>query len=107
MSTTPRPAEAQFFKPNQAMLPDGPARPAEVVAAGQRNRIAQQAMNASRDLKDALVMCRQLDKTGNFDGGLDHVLATWAQVNVTMEKLRVAGITFLAMVDDLEGQDAA
>lgn len=107
MSRDPRLPEAQFFQPNQAMLPEGPARPAEVVAASKRNVIAQRAVNASRDLKDALVVMRQLDRTGNFDAALDNALQVQARMNAAMEQLRIAGITFLAEFDGLDSENAA
>lgn len=104
MSTTSRLPEAKYFQPNPELLPVGPARIAESSEARKRRQVAQHAVNASRDLKDALVVCQQLDRTGNFDGGFDHALQVWDRVNRTMERFRVAGITFLA---DFDSEDAA
>lgn len=97
--------DAQYFKSNQALLPAGPARTAELAAVDNRRRVYQQAVAASREVKDALLMCQQLDKTGNFDGGLDHALRVWVRLNQVMEKFRVQGITFLADFDEVD--DAA
>lgn len=102
MSPANRDLDAQYFQSNTSLLPSGPARVAEMGEVRIRRQIAQQAIAASRDLKEALVILQQVDKTGNFDGGLDHALQVWGRVNTTMEKLRVKGITFLAEFDRVD-----
>lgn len=96
--------DAQYFKPNTALLPQGPARLNEQGEARVRQQVYQRAVAAARELKDALVMCPQLDKTGNFDGALDHALEMYNRMGEAMKAYRSKGITFLAEFDE---QDAA
>lgn len=94
--------EAQYFKPNTALLPQGPARLNEQGEARVRQQVYQRAVAAARELKDALVMCPQLDKTGNFDGALDHALVMWDRLGQAMSAYRDKGTTFLDRFDDEE-----
>lgn len=99
--------DAYFFRSNQKLLPAGPLRAAEAAAVPKRQDAYRKAILTARDLKDALVACQQLDKTGNFDGGLDHVLTTWDRARAALEALRIQGITFLAEFDPIDDEDAA
>lgn len=104
MSTSTKTPEPQYFKQNQALLPAGPARIAEVAAAKKRHLAYQKAVSASREMKDAVMVGQPMDKTGNFDGALDHALQVLDRLNEAMAEYRIQGITFLAQFDT---EDAA
>lgn len=97
-------ATAQYFKTNTALVAAGPAQINEHAEARKRQQVYQQAVNEIRELKDALVISRQLDKSGNFDAALDHVLVVWDRVKPAMEQVQRTGTMFLAAFD---AEDAA
>lgn len=97
--------DAQYFKPNTALLPQGPAQLNEKADIQVRYRAYQKVVTAARDFKDALVLSPQLDKSGNFDAALDHAVTMHVQLNEAMRLFRAKGVRFLSTFEDLDDDD--
>ena len=94
--------DAQYFKPNEPLLPQGPARINERADVQARHRAYQKVVMAARNLKDALVLSPQLDKSGNFDAALDHAVTMHGELNEAMRLFRAKGVRFLSTFEELD-----